>query len=40
MAGKKTIDSYKDRFTSPLGTFTPPKKTVKKSTTKKTTKKR
>lgn len=40
MAAKKTIDGYKDRWSSPIGTFTPPKKTVKKSTSKKTTTKK
>lgn len=37
MAANKNIDAYKDRWSSPIGTFTPPKKSVKKSTTKKTT---
>ena len=39
MAIKRTMDDYKDRWSSPIGKFTPPKKTVKKAAPKKTVKK-
>lgn len=39
MPKKLTIDDFKDRFSSPCGKFTPPKRSVKKPASSKPVKK-